>query len=274
MLTVKNLRKDYGAKTALAGVTFSIEEGVCGLLGPNGAGKTTLFRCLAGLLKPSDGSYERPEQLGYLPQRFGAYKQLTVYELLEYYAALKKIPKPQQREQIEEALETVNLSDVIENRCGTLSGGMIRRLGIAQAILGSPELILLDEPTAGLDPEERMRFKLLMSRLRKKRIPTIISTHIIEDVEAICERIMIINQGRIVIDGSTAEILQAAENKVSAYMIPTEKLNELTEEFYPVRSELVGGEEFTRIVSSKPQPGQAQALSLEDGYFCCIHKLL
>ncbi len=274
MLNVKNLRKDYGSKTALNGVSFSIEEGTCGLLGPNGAGKTTLFRCLAGLLKPSGGSYERPEQLGYLPQRFGAYKQLTLYELLEYYAALKKIPKAQQKKMIEDALETVNLSENIEDRCGTLSGGMIRRLGIAQAILGDPGLILFDEPTAGLDPEERMRFKLLMARLRKKRIPTIISTHIVEDVEAICERIMIIHQGRIIIDGSVNEILRAAGEKVSAWLIPTDEMEGLTGVFYPVRSELIGGEEFTRIVSGQPQPGKEQPLTLEDGYFCCIHKLL
>jgi len=271
MLKVDNIQKKYGSKTALGGVSFTMERGACGLLGPNGAGKTTLFRCLAGLLKPSGGSFERPEVLGYLPQRFGAYKQLSVYELLEYYAALKKIPKEKQKEAIEEALETVNLSDRIKSRCGALSGGMMRRLGIAQAILGEPELILFDEPTAGLDPEERMRFKLLMAKLRRKGTPTIISTHIVEDVEAICERIMIIDHGKIVMDGSTASIQKAAEGKV--YLLPTEQIDTLSGEYFPVRSELINGEEFTRVVSQKEQMGEPQTPTLEDGYFCCIHKL-
>ena len=272
MLTVKRLSKSFRKKEALSGVDFSFGQGVCGLLGPNGAGKTTLFRCITGIMKADQGDIEKPNRLGYLPQRFGAYKTLTVQEVLEYYAALKRIPQNRQKEAIEEAAVAVNLMEHMKNRAGTLSGGLMRRLGIAQAILGNPDVVLFDEPTAGLDPEERMRFKGLLFELQHKGISVMISTHIVEDVEAVCNKILILNKGKIAKEGTISEIAHVAKGKV--FQVPASEQDHLTKPFILLRNELKEGVEYLRVISSAMQPGSLQAPTLEDGYLCCTHDMI
>ena len=163
MLTVDNLSKSFGKKTVLDNISVQLTHGVYGLLGPNGSGKTTFMRCVAGIYR-YNGRIITPSNVGYLPQKFGAFRELTVYEVLEYFAELKGIPSNRQGKDIHDCLEDVNLWERHSDKVKTLSGGMIRRLGVAQALLGNPELILVDEPTAGLDPEERLRFKTYRGR--------------------------------------------------------------------------------------------------------------
>ena len=272
ILSVKKLQKSFGKKEALSGIEFSLDQGICGLLGPNGAGKTSLFRCITGIMQADKGDVEKPERIGYLPQRFGASKYLTVQEVLNYYAALKKIPEKKQKLAINEVVEAVNLTEQVKSRVETLSGGMIRRLGIAQAIMGSPDLILFDEPTAGLDPEERMRFKVLLFSLQRKKIPVMISTHIVEDVEAICDRILVMDHGRIVKDGTLSDIVNKAKEKV--YLVPAIERYHLQEPFILERNEFKEGEELLRVISTEKQPGVLQVPTLEDGYICCIHGII
>ena len=168
MLILKNCTKSFKKTKALNDFSCEFKHGIYGLLGPNGSGKTTMMRCICGLLSPEKGSIECDcENIGYLPQQFGAMKSLTVYETMRYFATLKKIPKSNQDNEIRYCIDLVNLSDKIKNKVGSLSGGMVRRLGIAQAIMGNPEIVLFDEPTAGLDPEERVRFKSLLRKIKK-----------------------------------------------------------------------------------------------------------
>ena len=170
MLELKNVSMRFGKNTALDDIDLYLEPGVYGLLGPNGAGKTTLMRCIAGILRPFDGKISGADNIGYLPQKFGMFKELTVLETMEYFAALKNIPRSRYRICAMECLEQVHLAERAKDKVASLSGGMVRRLGIAQTLLGSPSLILVDEPTAGLDPEERLRFKNLISSIRTNRI--------------------------------------------------------------------------------------------------------
>ena len=272
MLRVEHLSKRFGKTLALSDVSLHLEGGTYGLLGPNGSGKTTLFRCITGGLNPNSGSIEKPETVGYLPQHFSAFKHLSCYEMLEYYAALRKIPKPRQRETIEEALTEVNLQEKLRARCGSLSGGMLRRLGIAQALLGDPPVILFDEPTAGLDPEERMRFKLLVGKLKRKGVISVISTHIVEDVEAVCDRIIVLHKGKLLREGTAAEIVSLAKGRV--YFLPLEERERLRQPFEAVRISVKDGKEQLHVISSLPQEAASAEPSLEDGYLCCIHEML
>ena len=203
MLTIHNLTKKFGRKLVLDNISFSFDNGVYGLLGPNGAGKTTLMRCLTKLYNTKDGvifyndvsitkDKEYLTHIGYLPQKFGLFKDLKVYEMMMLLANLKKVDSKQAKKMIYDSIKVVNLSDRINSRISTLSGGMIRRLGIAQALLDDPKIIIFDEPTAGLDPEERLRFKNIISEIKKDKI-IIISTHIVEDVEAVCDKVAIMN---------------------------------------------------------------------------------
>ena len=269
ILSVDHLSKQFGKKTALYNISFDLNHGVLGLLGPNGAGKTTLLRCISGIMKPDRGSIRKPEFIGYLPQRFGAYNSLNVQEILEYYAALKKIPRTEQDAAIESALIAVNLIEERHKRVGSLSGGMTRRLGIAQAILGDPPLLLFDEPTTGLDPDERIRFHSLLSQLKLKNILVIISTHIVEDISNVCENVILLHEGRIVRNNTVAEIIEEANGKV--FLVPASLQHELTEPYSFIRNEFIEGEVYMRVISSNQQPGIAHAPTLEDSYFCIIH---
>ncbi len=228
-IDIDHLNKIYrGGVAAITDLSLTIPGGMYGLLGPNGAGKTTLMRILAGILRPTsgtiqvgeyDGNSERGRTaikrvLGYLPQDLGVYPDLSAREFLDYIAILKGIDERKARQQrVDELLELVSLSDVAGRKLKTFSGGMKRRVGIAQALLNDPRLLIVDEPTAGLDPEERIRFRNLLSDLGGDRI-VLLSTHIVEDIAQTCRRLAIMNKGHIIFQGSTEELTNEARGKV------------------------------------------------------------
>lgn len=214
-IIVQNTSKNYGSKKALEGINLHIESGMFGLLGRNGAGKTTLMRILATLLPKSSGSIsvcgipiEKTAEIrritGYLPQEFSIYPNMTVYEAMDYLGVLSGLSAATRKQRIPVLLSRVNLSEASNVRAKALSGGMKRRLGIAQAILHSPKVLIVDEPTAGLDPEERVRFRNLLCDIAENRI-VILSTHIVEDVEKTCKNIAVLKEGNIVYTGSLAK---------------------------------------------------------------------
>jgi len=224
----ENLSHSYGSVRALDGINITIGPGITGLLGPNGAGKTTTLRILATLLPPTSGTArldgwstshdrERVEirrRLGYLPQDLGLYPRFTVFEFVDYLAMLKELHDPRQRHRrVREALEAVDLQDVAGRKIRTLSGGIRRRVGIAQAIVADPQLLLLDEPTGGLDPEQRVRFRQLVGRLGEHRT-ILLSTHLVEDVSAICTSVVVLWHGRVLFQGAPAELRKRAEGLV------------------------------------------------------------
>lgn len=203
MLTLVNISKKYGNQTAVEDINLDMEHGLYGMLAPNGAGKTTIIKMITTLLFPTTGEIlyngvnitemgaAYRDLIGYLPQQFGYYKNSTPTEYLEYLACLKKLPKEKTKERIKELLEMVGLSDVANKKMKKFSGGMIQRVGIAQAMLNDPKILILDEPTAGLDPKERVRFRNIISMLSKDRI-VILSTHIVSDIESIANQVMLI----------------------------------------------------------------------------------
>lgn len=213
-LEIDNLTKQYGNKTAIDQVSFSLTPGVTGLLGANGAGKSTLMRMVCGVMKPTSGSitldqYDVTEKeyrnlIGYLPQDFGYYPEFTGMEFLLYVAALKGLDRQTAGMRSRELLEQVNLEKDGAKKIKTYSGGMKRRLGIAQALLNRPKLIVLDEPTAGLDPKERVRFRHIFEQLGRDNI-VLLSTHIVSDIEKCADRVMVIKEGKKVFDGTEEE---------------------------------------------------------------------
>ena len=228
-ITSNRLDKTYrGGVHALNNVTLTITNGMFGLLGPNGAGKTTLMRILTGILRPTNGMLqigdyngnseegrkEIKRVLGYLPQDFGVYPDLSAREFLDYIGILKGLSDRTARYKcVEELLEIVSLTPVSNRKLKTFSGGMKRRIGIAQALLNDPQLLIVDEPTAGLDPEERIRFRNLLSDLGGNRT-IILSTHIVEDIAQTCQKLAIMNSGHIIFQGSVADLLSKAQGKV------------------------------------------------------------
>jgi ABC-2 type transport system ATP-binding protein len=220
---ITGLTRRFGSATAVAGVDLRTGPGVFGLLGPNGAGKTTLLRMMATAVPPSSGqllllgrdpaSYgprrEIRRRLGYLPQSPGYYPGFTVTEFVEYYALLKEVPSARVRSAVASAIDRVGLGDRRKARLRTLSGGMLRRACIAQAIVNEPELVLLDEPTAGLDLEQRVTFRALLRELGQ-RATVVVSTHLVEDVGAACGQVALMDQGRIVFDGTPDELIAGA----------------------------------------------------------------
>lgn len=266
MTEIKNLTKRFGKKTVLNDVSIQLDTGVYGLLGPNGSGKTTLIRCIAGLYR-YQGQVNAPKQIGYLPQKFGAFPELRVGEVMAYFANLKKLPKKQQKQLIDEALEAVHLTERKRSLIRSLSGGMVRRVGVAQALLGDPELVMVDEPTAGLDPEERLRFKNLIAE-RRKNETILISTHIVEDVETLCDHIIILHEGKVLRQDTPENIRLAATGHV--YRVPEYRQSQLTGDYYLLRKESVEGETCLRILSDTQQLGEPVAPTLEDGYIYLI----
>lgn len=230
-LKIEHLKKKYKDKTAADDVNLTITPGIWGLLGANGAGKTTLMRMIAGIMRPTSGCVKfdgvNIESLGgayrdifgYLPQEFGFYPEFTVQDYLEYVAALKGLTKKNTRDKIEELLTRLTLEDVRRKKIVKLSGGMKRRVGIAQALLNEPEVLILDEPTSGLDPGERVRFRNLLSEFAQNRI-VLISTHIVPDVEYIAFRNAIMKDGGIVSEGTTEELVGIMEGKVWSTEMP------------------------------------------------------
>ncbi len=267
MLTLTGVTKKFKNKIVLNGIDLSLQSGVYGLLGPNGAGKTTLMRCILGIYKCDGGSIDMQGSAGYLPQKFGLYKELTVRDMLTYFATLKEIKEDDIPAEIERVLEVVNLSDRIGDRVGTLSGGMIRRLGIAQTLLGDANVLIFDEPTAGLDPEERMRFKNIVASLPKDKL-IIISTHIVEDVEAVCDHIVIMNGGTIKSSAAGKDTALLAKDKV--YLVPAG--TPLPGGAFVERQvQTEKGENAMRVLSAAPIDGaKLLAPTIEDGYMCVI----
>jgi len=228
--TVKlaGVEKRYGRTVALAGVSFDIAPGITGLLGPNGAGKTTLLRIVATVLAPDGGRLrvlgrdpggagERLEirrRLGYMPQEPGFYRNFTAFEFVDYVAILKEMTDRRPRHaEVRRVLELVDLGAVMQRKIKTLSGGMRRRVALAQALLGEPELLVFDEPTAGLDPEQRLRFRQLLSHLAQDRT-VVLSTHQTEDVAALCQRVVVMNEGTALFDGTVRDLAELARDKV------------------------------------------------------------
>lgn len=224
-LRLENLSKNYGRKRVVDGIDCVLHHGVYGLLGANGAGKTTLLRMVCGILEATEGRIvcegaeirkmgaEYRRLLGYLPQNFGYYPEFSARKFLLYLAALKAIPKKEAADRVEELLQLVDLAPVKDRKIKTFSGGMVRRLGIAQALLGEPEILILDEPTAGLDPKERIRFRNIISSLSKDRI-IILSTHIVSDVEYIADKILLMKDGRLLSEGGIEQMLAQVRGKV------------------------------------------------------------
>lgn len=215
-IIISNLSKKFGHKTALDNINLEIQGGMFGLLGRNGAGKTTLMRVLATLLTKTSGTVtvcdipientrEVRKIVGYLPQDFSMYPNMTVYEAMDYLGVLSEIPKKKRKDIIESLLDKVNLYDCQNVRIKALSGGMKRRLGIAQAIMHDPKILIVDEPTAGLDPEERVRFKNLLCDIAQDKI-VILSTHIIEDIEETCKHVAILNKGKVIFNDETEKL--------------------------------------------------------------------
>lgn len=265
--TVMDVTKRFKKRVAVDHFSMEFQPGVYGLLGPNGAGKTTLLRCICGLYHLDSGSIQGGKCPGYLPQSFGMFRELTLFQMMEYLAALKGLPKESQGEEIRRALELVNLSDRAGSRVKALSGGMVRRAGIAQALLGDPEVLLFDEPTAGLDPEERVRFQNVVAARRHKGV-TLISTHIVSDVEALCGTILIMNQGKLITAGTAQEIAQLAQGKV--YVLTGDREAELQGSFFIKSRGEENGASVLRVLSPERQPGEVTAPTMEDGYLCAI----
>jgi ABC-type multidrug transport system ATPase subunit len=272
-----------GPVAALQGVTLQIPQGMFGLLGPNGAGKTTLMRIVAGLLEPTSGRIaldgedvtEKPEKvwarLGYLPQEFGFYPHLTGEAMLRHLLELKGVESPSgMKALVAGLLERVNLSFAAKRKVKAYSGGMRQRLGLAQAIAGNPRLIIVDEPTAGLDPEERFRFYRLLAELAADRI-VILSTHIVEDVSVLCSRFAVIRGGRVVALTTPAEARMLIKGRIYQGVADTrEQLDEILKTRRVTQSILVEGRNQVRVYESggAPPPGFSSVEpNLEDAYF-------
>jgi ABC-type multidrug transport system ATPase subunit len=283
-LNIENLSKQYRRDFwGLRDFDLELRPGVIGLLGPNGAGKSTLMRMLATITQPTTGAIRWNDTdvvktpdilrsiLGYLPQDFGVYPNLNAIEFLEYMAAIKGMDSKASRRRIEELLEVVNLKDSAKRPLGGYSGGMKQRVGIAQALLNDPQLLIVDEPTVGLDPEERVRFRNLLSDLSGQRI-VLLSTHIVSDVEAIATEIVIINKGRKLQHAAPEKLLKLLEGKVWQWVIPSAELPALKQRY--IVSGMVRHSEGVqvRVVSdTAPSPKAASTLpSLEDVYLHLI----
>jgi ABC-2 type transport system ATP-binding protein len=285
MLSIENLTHVYpGGVRALDSVTLEIPAGMFGLLGPNGAGKSTLMRSIATLQTPSTGSIRfdgidvvaEPDRirrvLGYLPQDFGVYPRVSAYDMLDHMAVLKGIVgRGERRETVESLLNQTNLWHVRKKSLASFSGGMRQRFGVAQALIGRPALLIVDEPTAGLDPEERNRFLNLLSDVADN-VVVILSTHIVEDVSELCSRMAIIAEGRIVALGAPADLVAGLGNRVWRKVIPKNELESYRSRHAVILTRLVGGRTVIHIVSDSP-PGDgfdAVPAALEDVYFATL----
>ena len=284
-IVIEHVNKFYGKKAALTDVSLTIENGMFGLLGRNGAGKTTLMKLLATLHAPDGGSItvcgvpieetgKIRQMIGFLPQDFNMYPNMSVYEAMDYLGMLSGMEKQARRECIPKLLERVNLLEEQKKRVKSLSGGMKRRLGIAQALLHNPKVLIVDEPTAGLDPEERVRFRNLLCEVASERI-VILSTHIVGDIEATCEKIAILNEGRLLWNGTLTDILKEAEGKVFVAEVTQDELEEIKQK-YVVTSVLRQAEKsivrFVTEDSSQTEVAKTVPANCEDAYMYCLLK--
>lgn len=279
-LTLDRLTREFGPKIAVDRVSARLTPGVYGLLGANGAGKTTLMRMVCGVLRPTSGEVRYDgapvsrlgdayrARLGYLPQDFGYYPEFTALDFMEYIASLKGVDRRQARERSLELLDTVGLAGEERRRIRTFSGGMKQRLGIAQAVLNEPEVLVLDEPTAGLDPKERVRFRNLIASFAKDKI-VLLSTHIVSDVEYIADRIVMMRAGQVVLTGAPDEVVRAVAGKVWEARVAAAEADRLAERLTVGNVHyLEGGEALVRIVCDERPVEGARPVepTLEDLY--------
>ncbi|MGL6200547.1 MAG: ABC transporter ATP-binding protein [Lachnospiraceae bacterium] len=278
-LELMEVEKKFKDKLAVQNTNISLENGVYGLLGENGAGKTTLMRIICGILKPTNGNVlcdgveigqmgkEYRRLLGYLPQSFGYYGDFSALRFMKYMSALKAIPEDYAKNKIDELLELVDLVQVKNQKLKTYSGGMLRRIGIAQALLNEPEILILDEPTSGLDPKERVRFRNVISSLGKNRT-VLLSTHIVSDVEYIADRILIMKNGKIVKAGTEKQLSDTVKQIVWKCNVSDEEAQKLNQEFVVSNLRHIDTQIELRIVSDeKPtEDAVAQEAVLEDIY--------
>ena len=284
-LTIENLTKTYpnGVK-ALNGINLEITNGMFGLLGANGAGKSSLMRTIASLQEPTTGTIsfnnsdvvQKPDEirktLGYLPQEFGVYPKISAEKLLNHLAVLKGIiNKKERKEQVTALLQQVNLYQHKKKSVATFSGGMRQRFGIAQALLANPQIIIVDEPTAGLDPEESNRFLNLLSEIGENVI-VILSTHIVEDVRNLCPKMAILSEGEIISQGNPRNLVASIEGKIWSKIIPKTDIDVYKKAFNVISTKLVSGETQIRVFSeNKPEAGfDAIIPNLEDYYFATL----
>ena len=284
-ITVENLSKRYNKNVlALNKVNLELNGGVLGLIGRNGAGKTTLMRILATAIKQTEGTVkfndkdifknlkEYRAQLGYLPQTTNLMPTMNIYEFLDYMCVLKKITKKSERlDEIDRVVHIVGLEDEKKKRLGKYSGGMLRRAGIAQALIGSPALLIIDEPTTGLDPEERLYFLNLLSQISYTQT-TLLSTHIIHDIESICENVCVLEKGNVMYSGSTADLTATVEGKVWQVTCAPQEAEKLKAENLAVSVAYVAGKPIVRYISdfSLVDGSELVQATLEDAY---IHSL-
>jgi len=282
-IVIQNLNKFYGKKQALFDVNLKIEQGMFGLLGRNGAGKTTLMKILSTLNQRKDGEIticgvpienakEIRRIIGYLPQDFSMYPSMSVNEAMDYLGILSGMDSKERKERTEILLKRVNLTEHINKKVKALSGGMKRRLGIAQALLHDPKVLIVDEPTAGLDPEERIRFRNLLSEVAEDRI-VILSTHIVGDIEATCENIAILNDGRLLYKGTVDELLAAATGKVFTKIANKSELPKLKKEYSITSMLTLGNQTHIRFLSDTPVSGaEGCKPNMEDAYMLYLYQ--
>jgi ABC-2 type transport system ATP-binding protein len=284
-LVINDVTKTYSnGVQALKGVSLRIPAGMFGLLGPNGAGKSTLMRTIATLQEPDRGSItfgdidvlrqkDRVRRtLGYLPQEFGVYPKVSALELLDHFAVLKGLVERRQRAEIvDSVLRRTNLWDVRKRRLGTFSGGMKQRFGIAQALLGSPRLMIVDEPTAGLDPAERLRFHNMLSEIGEN-VVVILSTHIVEDVSDLCSRMAIIASGQVLLSGEPQSAIDTLRGRIWKKVVPREQLAEHERDLTVISTHLVAGRTAVHVLApTRPDPSFEEVpADLEDVYFSTL----
>jgi ABC-2 type transport system ATP-binding protein len=284
-LTIERLSKRYGQQWALHQLSLRLSPGLLGLVGPNGAGKTSLMRMIATLLSPTEGTIYWNGQdihthgqalrqvLGYLPQDFGVYPEFTGRQFLRYLAAMKGLPSSLIHRRVDEVLSIVQMEQVADRKLPTYSGGMKQRIGIAQALLNDPELLIVDEPTAGLDPAERVRFRTLLSSLTRNRI-VLLSTHIISDVEAVASRLVILQEGRVLADTTPEALLAQTAGKV--WSVTTDQATALQlQAAYQISTMVNQMNGITLRIVSATRPHDAAVVidpSLEDAYLLAVGK--
>src|SRR5687767_13897285 len=289
MLTIRDLNKTYASRIqALKGVNLDVPSGMFGLLGPNGAGKTTLMKILATLLEPDSGKAEMNgidliidkhgtrKMLGYLPQEFGLYPTLTAEQTLHYFAKLKGVHDKKERAALVDALfDRVNLTDARRQRVGGFSGGMRQRLGIAQALIGQPQLIIVDEPTAGLDPEERVRFHNLLAETAGEDAVVILSTHIVADVSSLCSQMAVIRRGAILASITPQQAVDQLRDSVWEATVPREQVAALKTRYQVISSQMIGGQARLRVIANGVRPSEEFTPAtpvLEDYYFNLVNQ--
>lgn len=278
IIKIEHLNQYYGKKQALKEVDLTIHQGMFGLLGRNGAGKTTLMKVLATLLPKSDGkitvcgipiedSAKIRRMTGYLPQDFSMYPNMSVYESMDYLGVLSGLSAAERKKRIPGLLKKVNLQNDRKTKVKALSGGMKRRLGIAQAILHNPKILIVDEPTAGLDPEERVRFRNLLCEIAEERI-VILSTHIVGDIEATCEQIAVLNDGEVLYQGTVAGLIGMADGKVYTAQISRHELPKLKQRYIVTSMLTLGNNVMVRFIAEEKPFASAERCDagVEDAY--------